>query len=100
MPKMICGGFYNSVGDGKMEGKNKCIFCEEYRTRKSVNDFKRNHPEWYGDDAWLQYEIKVAMVIRHWRAGYKRQASRTTDYRSQGCGYALNFCPECGRALK
>lgn len=79
--------------------KDKCIFCEEYRSHKAVNDFKRNHPEYY-DDGYLLYEIKVAMVTRTWRPGYKRQASRVTDYRYRGCGYALNFCPECGRELK
>lgn len=79
--------------------KKKCIFCEAYKSEKSVNDFKRNHPEYYGDTPLL-YEITVAMVTRHWQPGYKRQASRTTDYRYQGCGYALNFCPECGKALK
>ena len=78
---------------------NKCIFCEAYRSEKSVNDFKRKHPEYYGDTR-LDYEITVAMVTRHWLPGYKRQASRVTDYRYQGCGYALNYCPECGRALK
>ena len=77
----------------------RCIFCEAYRSHKAVNDFKRNHWESYGDRR-LDYEITVAMVIRHWRPGYKRQASRVTDYRYQGCGYALNFCPECGRELK
>lgn len=81
-------------------GNKKCIFCEEYRSHKAVNDFKRGHPEFYGDESWLEYEIKAAMVIRHWRPGYKRQASMETDYRNHGCGYALNFCPECGRALK
>lgn len=79
---------------------NKCIFCEAYRSEKSVNDFKRQHPEYYGDASYLQFEITVAMVTRHWLPGYKRQASRVTDYRYQGCGYALNYCPECGRALK
>ena len=82
-----------------MAGK-RCIFCEEYRSHKRVNEFKRDHPEWYGDEAWLEREIKVAMVIRTWRPGYKRQAARETDYRNQGCGYALNYCPECGKRLK
>lgn len=76
----------------------KCIFCDEYWSWVSVNEFKKNHPEYY--DEPLLYEIKVAMVLRKWRPGYKRQASRVTDYRSQGCGYALNFCPECGKPLK
>lgn len=80
--------------------KRKCIFCEAYRSEKSVNDFKRNHPEYYGEASYLMYEIKVAMVTRTWQPGYKRQAAQTTDYRYQGCGYALNFCPECGKRLK
>lgn len=79
--------------------KDKCIFCDAYRSYVSVNEFKQRHPDYY-DDEPLSYEIKVAMVIRHWRPGYKRQASRITDYRYQGCGYSLNFCPECGREMK
>ena len=82
-----------------MDDYKKCYFCESYKSWKSVNEFKQDHPEYYGDDP-LMYELVVAMVIKTWRKGRKQQASRITDYRYRGCGYALNFCPECGRRLK
>lgn len=78
----------------------KCQFCESYRSHKNVHDFIRQHQEYYGEKSLLQYEICTAMVIKMWRPGYKRRASRETDYRSQGCGYQLNYCPECGKKLK
>ena len=29
-----------------------------------------------------------------------QDAQQTTDYRNQGIGYQLNFCPECGRKVQ
>lgn len=78
--------------------QEKCAFCESYESWKSVNEFKQRHPEYYDND--MLYEIVVAIVVRHWRKGHKRQSSAVTDYRTRGCGYALNYCPECGRRLK
>ena len=74
-----------------------CEFCEAYKSYKNINAFKNEHKEWYGEP--LMQEIKVAIVVRTWRKGNKKMAGRTTDYRYRGCGYALNFCPECGRKL-
>lgn len=75
-----------------------CHFCESYKSHVNVNQFKQDHPEWY--DGKLEYEITVAMVIRKWRPGKKRNCGSTTDYRYRGCGYALNYCPECGKKLE
>lgn len=77
---------------------SKCRFCESYESWRDVLDFKREHPEYYSEP--ILSEIVVALVVRQWCKGLKRQASRVVDYRFQGCGYALNFCPECGRPLK
>lgn len=74
-----------------------CSFCSSYTSHKNVRDFKRNHPEWYG--AVMEYEIRVAMVIRSWVKGNKKGAGRTVDFKCRGVGYSLNFCPECGRRL-
>ena len=46
-------------------------------------------------------ELTVAIVDRTWyQKQGKKMASRTVHFRNQGIGYALNFCPECGRSLK
>ena len=78
----------------------ECVFCREYRVKKNLHQFIHDHPEYYGLDSSREQDITVAMVVRTYRRGYKRNASRTTDYRYQGCGYALNYCPECGKSLK
>ena len=79
--------------------EQKCAFCGDYDDWQKIHKFKAEHPEYYGDASRLKHDITVAMVIRTYYPGHKRQASRTTDYRSQGCGYKLNYCPECGKKL-
>lgn len=75
-----------------------CHFCEAYEAHSRAQQFRRNHPEWY--EAKKYFEITVAMVVKSWLPGKKRNCGRITDYRYQGCGYALNYCPECGKLLK
>lgn len=75
-----------------------CEFCSSYKTYNQIYAFRKNHPEYYGNER-LYHEITVAMVVRSWLKGRKRTAGRTTDYRYRGCGYKLNYCPECGRRL-
>ena len=76
---------------GKMLDQ-ECHFCAAYKSWKNAVEFdKRNND--------CLYEMVVALVIRTWRKGYKNLASRTTDYRYRGCGYKLNYCPECGRRI-
>lgn len=79
--------------------EQKCAFCGDYDDWQKIHKFKAENPEYYGDTSRLKHDITVAMVIRTYYPGHKRQASRTTDYRSQGCGYKLNYCPECGKKL-
>lgn len=79
--------------------EQKCAFCGDYDAWQKIHEFKAANPEYYGDASRLKHDITVAMVIRTYYPGHKRQASRTTDYRSQGCGYKLNYCPECGKKL-
>lgn len=67
-----------------------CAFCESLQTHKNIRAFNNE----------LYDEYTVALVIRSYAKGKKRTAGRTTDYRNQGIGYKLNFCPECGRRLK
>ena len=74
----------------------KCKFCESLESHKKFTKF------------WLEREkdpfkseYTVALVIKSWVPSIgKKSAGRTTDYRNQGLGYKLNFCPECGRKIK
>ena len=73
-----------------------CKFCESYESWMRVEEFDE-------EDERLgkrKREISVAMVIRSWyeKRG-KRNSGSITDYRYRGCGYKLNYCPECGRKL-
>lgn len=67
----------------------ECHFCAAYKSWQKATSFNNG----------LLYEMVVALVVRSWRKGHKNQASRTTDYRYRGCGYKLNYCPECGRRI-
>ena len=75
----------------------ECKFCENLTDYKKIENFWDEK-----DDEPSKYEYTVALVIRSWKPSIrsKRDACRTTDYRNQGIGYKLNFCPECGRKLK
>ena len=68
-----------------------CKFCESLKTWKQVKSMDKGHKQ----------EYTVALVIRSWYPSVKskRHAGRTTDYRRNGIGYKLNYCPECGRPL-
>ena len=74
-----------------------CVFCERFKDQKEIENFWLKK-----DDEPSKYEYTVALVIRSWQPSIKskRNASRITDYRNQGIGYKLNFCPECGRKLR
>lgn len=74
-----------------------CVFCERFKDHKDIENFWLEK-----DDEPSKYEYTVALVIRSWQLSIrsKRDACRITDYRNQGIGYKLNFCPECGRKLK
>ena len=75
----------------------ECKFCESLADHKRIENFWAEE-----DDEPSKYEYTVALVIRSWKPSVrsKRDAGRTTDYRYQGLGYKLNYCPECGKKLK
>lgn len=74
-----------------------CVFCQRFKDQKGFENFWLRK-----DDEPSKYEYTVALVIRSWKPSIrsKRDACRITDYRNQGIGYKLNFCPECGRKLR
>lgn len=76
-----------------------CAFCEAlmgYKNNRAFLDQRRK--EEHKEKIYEEYT--VALVVRSYVKGKKRTAGRTTDYRNQGIGYQLNFCPECGRRLE
>ena len=71
-----------------------CKFCEAMETyRKADTILKKNEPD-------MDHRYSVAIVRRIFFKGRKGCHGSSTDYRYQGCGYELNFCPECGRSIK
>lgn len=73
---------------------SECEFCESYKLWNEIHSSDDEHPKIY-------HEYTVALVCRSWtKAKGKRRADRTTDYGHKGLGYELNFCPECGKALR
>ena len=73
-----------------------CKFCE------AMDDWKK--AESVGTRFWpekIMREYKSAIVIRTWtKEKGKKHAGRSTDYRRNGIGFDLNYCPECGKKLK
>lgn len=70
-----------------------CKFCEAMESHRRVDTIlNKNDPDW-------SQRYSVAIVARSFLKGRKGSQSTSTDYRYRGCGYALNFCPECGRQL-
>ena len=80
-----------------MKDFESCDFCCRYWDARHVLNFRnRNRKD---GEPKLYEDYSVAFVVRTYRKGHKRQCPRSTDYRSGGLGYKLNFCPECGRRL-
>ena len=75
-----------------------CEFCDMLEWHKMIDkEWNKN----IQDNALKQsHEYTVAIVIRSWtKKKGKRNAARIVDYRRQGIGYKLKFCPECGKRL-
>jgi len=70
-----------------------CKFCEAMESKRRADTITKKH---YPDQS---YRYSVAIVARKFIKGRKGPWSTSTDYRYRGCGYDLNFCPECGRTL-
>ena len=70
-----------------------CKFCEAMESHRRADTILKKH------DPDMEHRYSVAIVSRIFRKGSKGARGSSTDYRYRGCGYALNFCPECGRKL-
>lgn len=70
-----------------------CKFCEAMESyRRSAVILLRDEPD-------FEYRYSVAIVRQLFKKGVNGCRGSSTDYRSRGCGYDLNYCPECGRNL-
>jgi len=70
-----------------------CKFCEAIESHRRVDAIlKKNDPDW-------GQRYSVAIVARSFLKGRKGPQSTSTDYRHRGCGYDMNFCPECGKQI-
>lgn len=77
-----------------------CEFCRYLSVYKSA-DVQLDKMNKETGAPRIYHEYTVALVDRSWtKARGKRHACRSTDYRNQGIGYKLNYCPECGKALR
>ena len=70
-----------------------CKFCETMESHRKVDAILKEH------DPDMEHRYSVAIVTRIFFKGRKGCQGASTDYRHLGCGYELNFCPECGRKL-
>ena len=70
-----------------------CKFCESLKVTKRINRYNNK-------DKKFKFKYSVAMVTRTFVKGRYGCSGRTVDYRHLGCGYELNYCPECGVKLK
>lgn len=70
-----------------------CKFCEAMESNRKVDESLK---VW---DSETERRYSIAIVTRIFKKGHIGCLSSSTDYRCRGCGYDLNFCPECGRKL-
>lgn len=71
-----------------------CSFCEAMKTNKNIDiTSKKFFPE-------QERRYSVAIVKRLFVKGRYGSQSTSTDYRYRGCGYPLNYCPECGKKME
>ena len=79
----------------------RCAFCERVKAKyEYVAEENAKNKSSKIKHKKRHCECTVALITHYWAHGNKRNASRITDYRHMGKGYALNFCPVCGRKLK
>ena len=70
-----------------------CKFCEAMqRHRRCETILKKTDPD-------MEYRYSVAIVSRMFFKGRPGPRGTRTDYRFRGCGYQLNYCPECGAKI-
>ena len=86
-------------GDSEDAGMT-CNFCEAIQKSRQITEFYNEYEPIDKELGRYMDEYTVAIVTHHWyQKKGKRSGSRSTDYRNRGLGYALNYCPECGKRM-
>ena len=77
-----------------------CDFCKHFKIIKDINNEASKRDELYEQYGYYKHEYTVTIITHSWftKLG-KRNAGRTVDYRKDGKGFKLNYCPECGKEL-
>lgn len=77
-----------------------CEFCKAFELWKTFE--KSNKKNYAKQNLTWRFEITTAIVVHSWikEKRTKRQAGRVTDFRNEGLGFKLRFCPECGKELR
>lgn len=70
-----------------------CDFCNAMKKNRFFDRIAQQNAL----DGSCRYS--VAIVSRIFIKGRRGCQGRSTDYRNRGCGYVLNYCPECGRKM-
>jgi len=70
-----------------------CDFCRVMEQNRKFDRLTRLYTP------GASYRYSVAIVQRTFIKGRRGSQGRTTDYRYRGCGYKLNYCPECGKKI-
>ena len=79
---------------GIMNRSGSCEFCTSLDLHRAhVNESRKLIPE-----IKIRVKFSVALVERIFRK--HGRFCRTVDFRKEGKGFKLNYCPECGRYLK
>ena len=69
---------------------NDCVFCKRLKFWKESHI--RNDPD-------HEHVYKVALISHTRLPGHQMYRGRSVDYNTRGIGFALNYCPECGKKL-
>ena len=82
-----------------MDKPKRCPFCGDLdklaAAHEQDNQWRREAG--FGD---LLQEARAEILLRTWEKGEPKTTASTSHFNRTGKGYALNFCPVCGRELK
>ena len=77
--------------------EKQCDFCDRLKLSNNLFRFWKQRLEHQQKQKQV---ISVAFVERSWEVeNPNNRFGRVVDYRYRGCGYKLNYCPECGRKI-
>lgn len=77
---------------------NKCEFCVSMVAHQNARRVLTRIDESVGEEP-MHEQYKAALVILTYKKGHKKEAARTVDFKKNGKGFDLFYCPECGRPL-